>query len=249
MVGQDLRDFEIMKIMTKTVFTVGLLALLMSLPVFGASVNKSIRIEAGSESSGATSVNGSISVGENAVVTGGVKTVNGAIRVAAGASIGTASTVNGSVGISDNVRSLSLKTVNGSIKVGKTAAVDGKITTVNGSITVGDGSSVVQGISNVNGQIEISGAEVGGDVATVNGDVYVVEGAVIKGDLRVEKPSSRSKLLSRKPRLVIGPGSSVEGVIDLQREVELFISDTATVGGVTGEMTLDDAVRFSGKRP
>lgn len=240
-----------LKIMKKTAFTVGLLAILMSLPVFGASVNKSIRIEAGSESSGASSVNGSISVGENAVVTGGVKTVNGAIRVAAGASIGMASTVNGSVGISDNVHSLSLKTVNGSIKVGKTAVVDGEVATVNGSITVGDGTSVARDVSNVNGQIEIIGAEVGGDVATVNGDVYVVEGAVIKGDLRVENPSSWSwrNFLGRKPRLVIGPGSSVEGVIDLQREVELFISDTATVGGVTGEMTLDDAVRFSGKRP
>lgn len=241
-----------LKITKKTGFTVGLLAILMSLPVFGASANKSIGIDAGTESSGAMTINGSITVGEDAVVTGAIETVNGAIRVAAGARIESASTVNGSVGISDNVHSLSLNTVNGSIKVGKTVIVDGEISTVNGRITVGDGTSVAQDVSNVNGRIEISGAEVGGDVTTVSGDILIVENAVVKGDLRVKKSGGwrwRSMFPGSKPRIVIGPGSSVVGVIDLEREVELFISDTATVGGVTGAMTLDDAVRFSGKRP
>ncbi len=54
---------------------------------------------------------------------------------------------------------------------------------------------------------------------------------------------------SKKPKVVIGPGSSVEGVINLEQEVELFISETAEVGGVTGVMSLDDAQRFSGDRP
>lgn len=240
-----------MKFMTKTAFTIGLLVLLMSLPAFGATLNTSIKIEAGSESSGASSVDGSITVGEKAVVTGGIRTVNGAIRVAAGASIETASTVNGSVKISDDVQTHGLKTVNGSVSVGNSVTVDGEIVAVNGRITISEGSTVALDVRNVNGQIEISGAEVSGNVGTVSGDVYIVEGTVIKGDLVIEKPSSWSwrKGKDRKPRIVIGPGSSVGGVIDLEREVELFISDSATVGGVTGVMTLDDAVRFSGKRP
>ncbi len=239
------------RMMTKSVFTIGLLVLLMAVPAFGASINKSIRIEAGSKSSGASSVNGSISIGENAVVSGNVRTVNGTIRVDSGASIQKASTVNGAVRISDNVQSESLGTVNGSVTVGALATVDGEIEAVNGRISVDKGSTVALDVSNVNGQIELTGAQVGGDVATVNGDVYVVEGTVVKGDLIVEKPSGwswgRSK--SRKPRIVIGPGSSVEGIIKLEREVKLFISDTAEVGGVTGVMTLDDAVRFSGNSP
>lgn len=240
-----------MKSMTKTVFTVGLLVVLIALPAFGASVNKSIKIAAGTESGGATSVNGSISVGENAVVTGDVKTVNGAIHIAAGASIESATTVNGRIGISDNVQSESLTTVNGSITVGKSAVVDGSITVVNGRIEINDGSTVSRDISHVNGEIEVSGAEVGGDISSVNGDIDIIHGAVIKGDIKIEKPSSWSwrRLMDRKPRIVIGPGSSVEGVIDLEREVELFISETATVGGVTGVMTMEDAVRFSGERP
>ena len=43
----------------------------------------------------------------------------------------------------------------------------------------------------------------------------------------------------------------VEGTWDIriERETELYISDTAEVGRVTGEMSIDDAVRFSGKKP
>jgi hypothetical protein len=240
-----------MKAMTKTVFTVGLLALLMVVPAFGASMNKSIKIEAGGESSGATSVNGSITIGEDAVVTGGVRTVNGSIRVGSGASIENASTVNGGVKIAANVQSENLSTVNGAVKVGESATVDGEIEAVNGSVSVKKGSKIARSISNVNGQIELSGVEVGGDVSTVTGDVDIVDGTVVKGDLIVEKPnnwgSGNSK--NRKPRIVIGPGSTIEGVIELEREVELYVSATAKVGGVSGVMSMDDAIRFSGKNP
>jgi len=240
-----------MKVMTKTMFTVGLLVLLMAVPAFGATINKSVKIEAGGESSGATSVNGSITVGENAVVTGGVKTVNGSIRVDSGARIESASTVNGGVKIADNVQSDDLSTVNGSIKVGESATVSGEIEAVNGRINVEKGTTVSRSVSNVNGQIELSGAEVGTDVSTVTGDVKIVDGTVVKGDLIVEKPSNwgwgNSK--NRKPRIVVGPGSTIEGVIVLEREVELYISETANVGGVRGVMSMDDAVRFSGDSP
>ena len=108
-----------MKFMTKTAFTVGLLVMLMALPAFGASINKSVKVEAGGQSSGASSVNGSITVGENAVVTGGVNTVNGSIRIDDGARIEDASTVNGGVRLADNVQADDLSTVNGTVKVGE----------------------------------------------------------------------------------------------------------------------------------
>ncbi len=239
------------RIFTKSTFTIGLLIMLLALPALGATVNKSVKIEAGAEASGATSVNGSISVGENARVTGNVKTVNGTIRVDAGASIEKASTVNGAVRLARGVQSESLNTVNGSIKVDEKVTVDGGITAVNGRITIEAGSSVAENVSNVNGQIELSGALVGGNLKTVNGDVSLAEQTVVKGDLIVEENNSWGwgKSSSRKPRIVIGPGSRVEGKIILKRKVELFISDSAEVGGVEGEMSMDDAERFSGKRP
>lgn len=240
-----------MKVMTKTAFTIGLLVMLLAVPAFGATINKSVRIEAGGESDGASSINGSITVGESAVVTGNVKTVNGTIRVDAGARIQNASTVNGGIRVAENVNADGFSTVNGAIKLAESVKVDGEIGAVNGRITVDKGSIVAADVGNVNGQIELAGAEVGGDVSTVSGDIDIVDGSIIKGDIIVEKPSNWGfgKNRSRKPRIVIGPGSTVEGVIELEREVDLYISETADVGGVTGEMSMDDAVRFSGDSP
>ncbi len=239
------------RLMVKSVFTVSLLAMLLAVPAFGASVNKSIKIEPGADASGASSVNGSITVGENATVSGSVKTVNGSVRVDEGATIENASTVNGGVRLSDKVRSRDLSTVNGTIRVGEDARVDGEIEAVNGKIKVASGSTVADDVANVNGVIEFSGAEIGGNVTTVSGDILLEDRSTVKGDLIVEKPSNWSwnKGKKRKPRIVVGPGSVVEGVIRLEREVELFISESATVGGVEGEMSMDDAVRFSGEKP
>ena len=95
------------------------------------------------------------------------------------------------------------------------------------------------------------GAEVGGNIETVNGDIELYGSSVVKGDIVVNKQSGWGwgKSKKRKPRVVIGPGARVEGKIVLEREVELFISETAEVSRVEGEMSMDDAVRFSGKRP
>jgi hypothetical protein len=149
------------------------------------------------------------------------------------------------------VKSRSLSTVNGSVEVGGSTSVDGAVSAVNGRITIDNGGNVSDGVSNVNGQIELEGAVVGGNLETVNGDVSLEDKSVVKGDLVVEKNSGWGwgKSKSRKPRIVVGPGSRVEGKIILKREVELFISETAEVGGVEGEMGMDDAIRFSGKRP
>ncbi len=235
----------------KSAFTVGMLTMLMVLPAFGASINKSVKIGAGEESDGTSSVNGSIFIGADAVVTGDVNTVNGRVEVESGAKIEDASTVNGKVKVASNVESGSLETVNGAISVGEATRVDGSIEAVNGTITAKAGSTVAEDIANVNGKIELTGARVGGDIETVAGDIHLLEGTVVAGDIFVEKPGGWGwgRKDRKKPRVVIGPGSSVEGTIRLEREVELYISDRATVGGVSGVMTMDDAVRFDGEKP
>lgn len=234
---------------SKKVLIAGLIALILSTPAFGA-VNKSVRIEDGGSSKGASSVNGSITVGDDATVTGNLSTVNGTIRVGEGAQIEDATTVNGSLRISNNVKSEDLETVNGAVKIGERVEVDGAVTAVNGSISLKEGSSVSSSLSNVNGDISLRGSTVGDDVSTVNGDVSVLDGAVIAGDLEIEKPRGwNSGRNSKDPTITIGSGSRVQGVIRLERKVKLYISDSAEVGGVEGVMSMDDAIRFSGNRP
>jgi len=239
------------KLLVKSAFTVGFLLMLMAVPVYGASVNKSIKVEAGSESDGASTVNGSVSVGEGAVVTGTLKTVNGKIRVDENATIEDATTVNGSLSIADNVKARDLTTVNGSVSVGEGSTVSGEISAVNGRIKLESDATVESDVGNVNGDIEFEGSEVGGNVKTVSGDVDLRDAAVIKGFLIIEKPSmwGWGNKKSRVPTVTIGPGSRVEGKILLEREIKLYISESAEVGGVEGEMSMSDAIRFEGTRP
>jgi predicted acyltransferase (DUF342 family) len=238
-------------LLIKSAFTVGLLVMLLAVPVYGASVNKSIKISAGSEADGATTVNGSISVGDGAVVAGTLQTVNGKIRVGEDSRIEDAQTVNGSLSISGGVTSAELTTVNGSVSVGENAMVNGVIEAVNGAITVQKNTKVAEDVGNVNGSIDLQGSEIGGNVSTVSGDIELQDAAVVMGDLIVEKPSSWGfgNKNDRTPKIIIGPDSEVRGVINLEREVELYISETAKVGGVEGVMSMNDAVRFSGERP
>jgi predicted acyltransferase (DUF342 family) len=236
--------------MKKNVIFAGLAALIISLPAY-ADANKSVKIADGAESDGASSVNGSVTVGKRATVSGDVSTVNGAVRVGEESSVEDASTVNGSLRISKNAKTEDLETVNGSIKVAEMVVVDGGIDAVNGSISLGKGSTVANSLSNVNGDISVKGGTVGSDVSTVNGDVSVMDGGVVKGNVLIEKPHgfNDSSNKSKMPTVTIGPGSRVEGVIDLEREVKLYISETAEVGGVKGVMSMADAIRFSGNRP
>jgi len=238
----------------KSAFTIGLLGLLvlaLAAPAHAGSVNKSVRIEAGQQVDEASSVNGSVTVGEGAVVSGEVSTVNGQIQIYENAEVQEVSTVNGELRVAGGASSRNLSTVNGSIRVDEDVTVDGWIEAVNGRISVDKGSTVASHVSNVNGEIELDGSDVGGDLSTVNGDVTLDNGAVLRGDLIVEKPGGWNWGFKKRrvPEVVIGPNSRVMGTIRLERQVKLYISDTAEVDAVEGELSMSDAVRFSGARP
>jgi len=234
-------------------FGAGLVALLLVAPAFGhdLNLNKSIKVDAGSQTGGQSSVNGSISVGEGAVIDGSLDTVNGSISVDKNVTLEDAETVNGTIRIASGSSADDVGSVNGAIRLGEKVTISGEVEVVNGKIFLDTGTKVARNVSNVNGDISLSGSEVGGNLSTVNGDVSLNDSSTLRGDLIVEKPGSWSwsKKNQRKPQIIIGPNSKVLGTIVLEREVELYISNSAEVGGVSGEMSLDDAVRFSGSRP
>ena len=231
-------------------FVTGLSVLLLIAPVHGANTNKSIHVTTGSETGSQSSVNGSISVDADAVINGSLSTVNGSIRVDENVTLKDAETVNGTIRIGSGSSAEDITSVNGSIRIGGNVALDGEIEVVNGRITLDDGATVEDDVSNVNGSISMTGAEIGGSLSTVNGDITLSDGTVVHGNLIVEKPGGwGSKNSNDRPRIVIGQNSKIGGDIVLEREVELFISESAEVGGVKGEMSMDDAVRFAGENP
>lgn len=226
-------------------------ALLGLAPALAFDLNESIRIGEGETRGSESTVNGSIQVGRNAVVDGSLETVNGGIRVDAGARTGRIRTVNGEVRLGDGVTASDVESVNGGIELGNEVTVDGGISVVNGGIELRRGSRVARDVSNVNGEIEVEGSDIGGSLSTVNGDVTLSGDTVLRGDLLVEEPQDDfwNRDERDRPRIVIGPGVRVLGTIELERDVELYISESAQVGGVAGVMSMDDAVRFSGERP
>jgi DUF4097 and DUF4098 domain-containing protein YvlB len=228
-----MRDAGRITIPRRAMVLAGSLALLGGLAACGDSnedatqkINGDIHVVAGKSYSGVDSVNGSIQVDENASLTN-------------------ANTVNGSIDIGAHATAESLKTVNGSIVLGAGAHLTGSIKSVNGSITLRTGADTAKGITNVNGNIDIDAAHVGGGIRTVNSNITLMRDTHIDGGIVVEKPSGVITFNGTPPRIVIGPGVTVQGELRFERPVTLYVSDRATIGTVTGAT----AVQFSGDKP
>ena len=168
---------------------------------------------------------------------GDLSTVNGSIRIEANARVRDADTVNGSIRLADDVHSGGLSTVNGSIHVGPRARIDGGVETVNGGVFVDRGVRVQRGIETVNGAIGVVDTDLGGGIATVNGDITVGVGSHVKGGIHVEKPGKNWGIRLGKPkvpRVVIGPNAVVDGALVFEREVTLYVHQSARIGAVSG---------------
>ena len=194
---------------------------------------------------GANKVNGSIRVAAGKPP-GPATTVNGAIQIDDNAAVSSASTVNGSVRLGDHGAAQSLESVNGSITLGSGAHVSGGATSVNGELNLGDGAEVLGTLSNVNGKITLTAAHVGGGIKTSNGSISITGASHVEGGILVEKRGTDLIQIVRDvPRIVIGPGATVQGELRFERTVQLFVSDRATIGKVTGATP----VAFTGESP
>lgn len=193
-------------------------------------VNGAIQTEAGARYGTLETVNGAISV-ESGVSAGEVETVNGSIRVAENASIVSAETVNGSILIGENVVVKGdLESVSGRVDVGAGSHIGGDIEVVNGIITL-TRARIDGDVEGVNGGINLHGSQVGGDIESVNGDILIGRDSVVRGDLIMHKKRGFSFGFgaSRKPKVTIEAGATVEGRLRFEREVELSISPDAKV--------------------
>jgi DUF4097 and DUF4098 domain-containing protein YvlB len=200
---------------------------------------------AGNEDLDIDKVNGSIHVPDNATA-GKLSTVNGGIRIGAGAHAKSADTVNGGIDVGTNVTLDSVETVNGGLRIGEKTRIAKTVETVNGSITLDSGVDVAGKLSNVNGGIRLDNAHVGGGIETVSGDIDVGPNSRVEGGILVEADHSWFRFGSgRLPRIVIGPHANVQGTLRFKRDVELYVSDSATIGNIEGAKP----VKFSGDKP
>ena len=210
-------------------------AAVLSLCVAGAAFARGVDVD---------KVNGSIRI-ESDQQAGDLSTVNGGIRIAGGGSAEKVSTVNGGIEVGDRAGAHSLETVNGGVDVGAGAHVAGTIETVNGGVRLGKGADVAGRASNVNGRFVLDAAHVGGGIETVSGDIEIGADSRVEGGIIVDQQHGWFNWGNRKPRIVIGPRAVVTGTLEFRREVDLFVSDSAKIGTVTGAT----AQKFSGDHP
>lgn len=202
-------------------------------------------VTADGSGSGTNTVNGSIHVPAG-THSGAVGTVNGSIRIDDNATVASAGTVNGSVALGAHSTAESVGTVNGSITLGEGAHVTRDVSTVNGSMTLKSGAEVSGPLSNVNGRIALTAAHVAGGLHTVDGDIDIGSGSHVEGGILVKHGGGGwFNFSTHKPRIVIGPGAVVQGDLRFERAVDLYVSDSATTGPITGAA----AIRFSGASP
>lgn len=168
---------------------------------------------------------------------GDLSTVNGGIDLERGARAADVETVNGGIEAGDDVSARSVSTVNGSIRLGQRARIDGGVETVNGGIFIDRGGNVLRGVTTVNGAIGLVDTDLAGGIETVNGDITVGVGSHVKGGIHVEKPGKGWGVRWGKPkvpRIVIGPDAVVEGDLVFERDVTLFVHQSARIGKVSG---------------
>jgi DUF4097 and DUF4098 domain-containing protein YvlB len=123
--------------------------------------------------------------------------------------------------------------VNGGIEV-ETGEEAGDVSTVNGGIVIGQGARVRE-IETVNGRMSLDEATVGGGLETVNGDITVGANSRVEGGILVDKPSGTWSIRKqRNPKVTIEAGAVVNGTLRFEREVDLYVSPSATIGSVEG---------------
>lgn len=188
-------------------------------------------------------VNGGVRV-EAGEHVGKVNTVNGGIRIGAEARTGAVETVNGGIQLAEGARSASVESVNGGVRLAEGAHVEGSVDSVNGAITLAPGAGIGGDLKNVNGTITLDEAHIGGQLSTTNGPILIGSGSVVEGGLLVRKPRGWSSN-NRPPRVVIGPNAQVRGTLEFEREVVLYVHDSAHIGNIVGATP----VRFSGSEP
>jgi len=194
---------------------------------------------------GISVVNGSVSVGADAEVKGGIDSVNGSISVGARSRVGAIENVNGSIKLAEAVEVAGgIENVNGSIAVANGARVAVSIETVNGRISIDPEARVDGKVATVNGGIELVNARVGA-VESHNGSIVLDLGTHVSGPLHMKPSRGINFGVGSAPKVIIGADCRVDGPLTFEREVELYVHETA----VTGEISGAEPITFSGDRP
>ncbi len=200
-----------------------------------SSVSSDIYIKAGEKSKkDISSVSGDISIGKHAKILGSVKTVSGDVEIGAKASTGHVTTVSGDVSVGKGSASEGVKTVSGDIHLFGQNEIQGSINTVSGDIHCKTGSDIRANLTTVSGDIELDDSRLRGYLKTVSGDIALFNGAVIDGDIIINRTANRGFGNMGTLKVIIDLNSVVKGSIKVKEpntNVFVYLSNGGKVVG------------------
>lgn len=196
-----------------------------------SKISDDISTQAGQQYGALSSVSGDVRVAAN-VQAKGVHTVSGDIRIDAGATVGAVANTSGNIVAAEHVKLDDVKTVSGNITLGRQAQVSGGVASVSGNIFADRGTRIAGDIDSVSGSIGLVQTEVGGDITFASSDLTVGVDSHVKGRVHLKKPSFSH--LDHPPRIVIGPNAVVDGPMDFELPVQLYVHSSARTGKITG---------------
>jgi len=196
-----------------------------------SKISGDVQTQAGQQYGSLATVSGDIHVAGK-VQAKSVHSVSGDITVDTDATVGDVATTSGELRIAESGKTGGLKSVSGSLALGRNVVVDGDVTSVSGNIFTDRGSRIAGDVTSVSGTIALVQTEVGGGIHFVSNDVTVGIGSHVKGGISLRKPQFSSQ--DRPPRVVIGPNAVVDGPLDFELPVQLYVHSSAKTGKITG---------------
>lgn len=194
---------------------------------------------------GISAVNGAVEIGRDCRVNGEISSVNGGITIEGGSTVGGIENVNGRVRLTENVTvDGGIENVNGQIGLGPGTRIEGDVETVNGSIMAEEQTVISGQVVSVNGLISLSGVQVAG-IQSHNGSIRLDAGTEVNGPLTMKRSSGFNLEIGNPPEVIIGADVRVDGPLNFEREVQLYVHESATIGEVSGA----EPVSFSGDEP
>ena len=192
------------------------------------AINRSVRVEAGREVGNIDLINGSIELGDDS-------------------SAGALDSINGSIRLGERVTVRNIDATNGRIRAGAQLTVRGSVDATTGSVWLGAGGNIQGDLDALNGSMELHSTRIGGAIKSVNSSLDTGPNSSIVGGIRYRKADGWFNNIgnSKPPRVVIGPGSKVVGPMQFEREVELWVHESASIGELVGA----EARRYAGERP
>lgn len=159
----------------------------------------------------------------------GACAIDRSVSIAPGERHGATRVIDGDVDVERGASAGSVRVIDGSARLAEDSAVGGSAHITDGNFVMREGSQLRGGLVAHHAELQISGASIDGEVR-----LFCTGGRIdnsrIAAPVTVRKKALWHVSCERPQRLIIGPGSEIDRLVIETTEIDVEISDGATIG-------------------